>query len=259
MEPDERRKERERTEAKHLLVWSGLAAGLLGTAALLVAHFVKPPPPVSRAGFDVDIAVPEPSTAPVASMAPRRMAQPIFGTEPPAAAPVQAAAPAAPPPAPAPAVVGEEAVKKDAGFTALLASPAKFLASKTLLGKPQRLKGFLADERRTQRYINNPIVHGVLSSPTLMRMLVRPTMIRAFIGSPAMGDRESVRVLAKSPLLKQLAGTPGVQAVLQDQAFINNVLLDGETMSWLGKNPEAMGALSEFGPAFAAAAMMPPR
>ena len=144
-----------------------------------------------------------------------------------------------------------------AQWGAMLASPAKFLVGGTNLGSANALRRFLADPRRTAAYAGHPLVQQVLDSPTLVGLLLRPSIARAFVGSPAMNDDGAVDALLKSPLTAQVLRSPGVQQALSDNAdSVQALVNDPQVLAWLGKHPAAVTALGQVSPAFAALGMM---
>lgn len=136
----------------------------------------------------------------------------------------------------------------------LVAGPALFLAKKTYLGKAEALEAFLEDRRMTQRWLTHPLIQGVLGDPRLLKWIVGPTVIQAFLSTPAMQDRKAVAALSKSELIKGIAKAPGVQALVQDPGFIQAVLLSPQAMTWMMQNPSAVEALKDIAPALAKAA-----
>lgn len=139
-------------------------------------------------------------------------------------------------------------------FQGLISSPVEFMVRQTHLGRPERFRAFVRDPRRVGRYLSHPLIRGVLDRPGLVRLLLsRPAVIQGFIASPAMQDGRAVAALAQSPLLKQLGQSLGVQAVLEDPAFVRQLVMNPQLMNWIARNPQAAGALSQFGPAMARA------
>jgi hypothetical protein len=152
-----------------------------------------------------------------------------------------------------PVVSAVDVVRSDRRYQSLLAGPAKFIASKTMLGNGKALQVFLADPKRVDRYLDHPVIHGALTSPSIVKTMLTAPVIEAFLTSAAMKDPKVVRALAGSKLVKEIANAPGVQQALADPAIVQRLMLNPNTGSWLGRNPDAMKALVQFGPAFAAA------
>jgi len=150
------------------------------------------------------------------------------------AAPAAAAAPAAPQPA--------GAVER---VTTLLTNPAKFLLAHSYFASSQKLEGFLVDQQRMGYYLANPITREALDSPTLIKLLTRPSVVHAFISSPAMSDDRAVSALAKSPLLAQILRSPGVQEALSDPSFASGLMQDPQVGQWLGQHPSATLVLNQ--------------
>ena len=126
----------------------------------------------------------------------------------------------------------------------LLDKPAQFIVNKTLLGKPARLQGFLQSRSRTERYVNHPVVREALDDPqAVKKILNQPSLVAAFLSSPAMQDPRTVRALFQSPLLAKIMASPGVAEVMKNPAEVQRMLTRPETIAWMSRNPEAASAL----------------
>lgn len=156
--------------------------------------------------------------------------------------------PAARPSAPAailPPLAGAPTITADS-MKSLVADPLSFMAQKTWLGKPAGFQKFAADPQRVNRYVSNPIVKNVLDSPILMKKLLsNEAVVRAFLSSPAMRDPAALKALSSSPLIKRLAESKGVQAVLADPVLIQRVLMSPQTMTWMTSDPQAARLFSK--------------
>jgi hypothetical protein len=195
-----------------------------------------------------------PSAAPAASPLPVYVPAPVDAAAPAAArasaaasAPAyagRAAAPAAPALAGSGDAAAQAAARSDGRLTSLLAAPASYLALRTHLGSADRLRGFLGNRARTERYAGHPVVKAVLSSPTLIRALLRPAVVRAFVGSPAMQDPRAVSALLDSPLARTITSAPGVkQAIRDDPRLVLTLTNDPPVDAWVRKNPRALNVL----------------
>lgn len=146
-----------------------------------------------------------------------------------------------------PRTLSAGAVQNDGRFKGLLSSPAAFLAKKTHLGKPEKFAAWLSDSRRVDRYLAHPLVRGVVDSPLLTRMIVRPAVVSAFLQSPAMSDPRALAALSKSGLVQKLAEYPGVQALLDDPQFVQGVLMNPQTTAYLARHKDAGALLKGLG------------
>lgn len=237
----------------------GIAGYLVQTARNEAAEAT--PPALADAGYfaaspsgfdmkDPGAHVPAALTAPPRET-PRSMPtfQPVPGMS-----PLPAKVPAAPAPAkPARSSAGTVAspttiVQKDGRFVALLSSPASFLTQKTFLGSASRLRVFLGDAARSRRYVEHPIVAGVLASPALVKLLAKPAVVRAFVTSPAMQDPAAVQALASSPLAKAVLNSPGVvENVRTDPQFMKRIVDEPQTADWLARHPSAGMVFAQMG------------
>ncbi|MBI4677845.1 MAG: hypothetical protein HY748_09710 [Elusimicrobia bacterium] len=158
-----------------------------------------------------------------------------------------------PPPALSPAFSQpSEWAKKQGMFRDLLKHPASFMVRRTNLASPAKLQGFISDKARVQRYLTHPLIKAVLSSPSLLKTLIKtPGVVPAFLGSPAMQDRRSVEKLLDSPLVKEILKADGPSALAEDADFVNSVVSDPTTIGWLSRNPSAVAAFARISPAFA--------
>lgn len=176
------------------------------------------------------------------------------GNRAPAAAvsvPAAGARPAAPTAPVSPARKGEAVVparKPSAadqkGYESMLAAPARYLASKTLLGRPVELRKLLARKEFGKGYVMAPIVRGVLESPAAVAALARnKTLVKAFLESPAMKDPATVKALGESPLMNYVMTSKGVQGALGNQAVYNEVFMSPQVISWASANPANQAAI----------------
>jgi hypothetical protein len=166
-----------------------------------------------------------------------------------------AARPAFAPGAAAAAFGGAKAptAKDRAGYAGLLASPARFLLSKTLLGRPDDLAARLQRKDFGKGYVTMPIVRTVLESPTMVRaVLGNQALVAAFFATPAMRDPKTVRALADSALLQYVITSPGVMKAFSDPAIYRDVFMSPRTAMWAGSSPEAREALGRLTAAIAA-------
>lgn len=139
-------------------------------------------------------------------------------------------------------------VKKHSLFQSLMAGPAKFMVANTHFGSPAKLRAFLSDPARMNRYLNHRLIRGALDNPSVVKnMIATPAMAKAFVESPAMRDPALVRALLKSGLVDRVAKSPGVKAALGDPEFTGKVMMQPEVMSWLTKNPDAAKLLMRLG------------
>ena len=131
-------------------------------------------------------------------------------------------------------------------FQSLMAAPVRFMVDKTLLGKPSGFAAFLKDPKRTAAYAAHPLIKGALDNPMVMKVLLNnPAVVQGFLSSPAMQDPGTIRLLAQSRLFDTLVQSPGVRAVLSDPVFMQKTLFGAQTMAWMAKHPEALGALTK--------------
>ncbi len=224
---------------------------------------------VPESGFDLNYVAssseaprPRPQRAPASSMV-GVISGGALATAPTASAPSEApSASAAAAPSSGGAVAAavsavRDRVERTAQWATMLASPAKFLVGHTQLGSAISLRRFLADPASVQKYAGHPLVQEVLSSPTLVGLLMRPALARAFVGSPAMNDDAAVTALLRSPLTAQILRSPGVQQAMSDNAdSVQALVNDPQVAQWLGKHPEATTTLGQVNPAFSALSLM---
>jgi hypothetical protein len=148
----------------------------------------------------------------------------------------------------------EVRARRDGMFAALLRAPARFLASRTVLGRPSDLRAFLSDRRAVDSFMNGAVVRAVLARPAFAKtVLGRPALVRAFLESAAMRDPAAVRVLLSSRMVAKMLDCPGVQAALADPGVAGSMTADPATARWLAENPAAMTVLGASAPALAAA------
>lgn len=152
-----------------------------------------------------------------------------------------AAAPEAPPassPDAPTAIAGGEAA-------ALWKNPARYVVERSWLRSADTLKAMVRQPDRVERYLDLPAVKLVTNSPMLSRwVLGNRAVVRAFLHSPAMRDRDAVSALLGSRLAERILTAPGVRSLLQDPARISEVFQDPEIVDWLRANPAALSALS---------------
>lgn len=140
-----------------------------------------------------------------------------------------------------------------AGFTALLASPANYIASKTMLGRPGQFAAQVQRKDFGKAYVMTPVVRMVLESPTLVKaVLTNETLLNAFLTSPAMKDPKAVQALADSALLQYVLTSKGVMTAFSDPAVYQHTLMSPRTAMWAGSSPQARAALGRLTSAIAA-------
>jgi hypothetical protein len=136
-------------------------------------------------------------------------------------------------------------VSKDGMVRSLLAGPAAYMASKTLLRSPSTFKAFMNDSNRVSNYVNHRLISSFLNSPTLIKTFAgQPAITKAFINSPAMQDKKTVEDLFKSRLFSEVMKGRGVKELLADPAFLQKVMMDPDMVQWFGANPAAMRAIT---------------
>lgn len=162
--------------------------------------------------------------------------RPTFATAAPApaaAAPVAAKSAEKLPEKPAPSAAAK------AGFASLLSSPARYLVSKTMLGKPGELARKLERKEFGKSYVQTPIVRSVLESPSAVSAILgNAALRRAFLDSPAMRDPRVVDKLGESALLQYVLTSDGVQKALGKPGVLQSVLMAPDTLAWMQRSPE---------------------
>lgn len=139
-------------------------------------------------------------------------------------------------------------------LSAIAARPARYLIEHSALGTARGLRAFLADKKKVDAYMNSTLVRVALNSPAVAKSLLgNPVLVRAFLGTPAMRDPQTVRALLGSPMLHKMLDCPAIQEAIGDPAVVQKMLLDPQTVRWLGSNPQVLTALSDASPALAAA------
>lgn len=257
-----------RREQSSLLAWSifGAAAIVLcGVAGYVVQNAAdKPDPaaaPLSSRGFDLaevpQHPQPEMRAAPYEPAPAAQSPAPIAPTTAhvsalAAPAVMRPATPAAPAPKASDAAAAEAKVRAFPGFQALVAAPANFFAAQTFLGSTKKMGGFLKDPARVSGWCAHPVIQAALSSPAIVKLMLKPAVVHAFIGSPAMGDPTAVAMLAKSKIAREVLKAQGVkEALASDPSLVMGLVADPQVGAWLGRNPAAMTAFSEAGLALA--------
>lgn len=146
----------------------------------------------------------------------------------------------------------EKAARASRAFVGLLGSPARAIASGSVLRSPRDLRRFLSDRRAVEGYLDSGLVRAVLASPTLAKALIgNPAVVRAVLGSAAMQDPATVRLLLGSRMMAKILDCRGVQEALGDPAVVRRVADDPETGRWIAANPSAVTALASAAPALA--------
>ncbi|MFA6318988.1 MAG: hypothetical protein WC943_16380, partial [Elusimicrobiota bacterium] len=152
-------------------------------------------------------------------------------------------------PSPTPGPGTADWAKKQDMFQDLLAHPAAFMIRRTNLSSPAKLRGFLADRRRVRRYLDHPLIKAALSSPILLKTMLRtPGMVAAFLASPAMQDPRSVKALFESALVKEILAAEGPSALAKDDAFVSALVGDPATVLWMSRNPDAAARILRLAP-----------
>lgn len=161
------------------------------------------------------------------------------------------AAPAAAGPAPSKITARAETwARRNKLFAGLLVRPAKFLVGRSPMASAQGLRGFLADPKKVDAYMNSALVRVTINSPTVAKALLgNPGVIRAFLASPAMRDPQAVRDLLSSAMVRKFMDCPAIQEALSDPVVMQRMLMDPTTISWVASNPQALTAIASAAPA----------
>lgn len=156
------------------------------------------------------------------------------------------AAPQKAKPASSSAMIPKDAPRIKAGdIKELMAGPENFIVSRTWLGKPAGFARFMSDPARAKGYVSNPFVRAVLDQPKVVKALMGNARLRsAFLNSPAMNDPKVLDALSSSFLMKELAGTKGVAAVISDPAEVRKLFTAPDMASWLMRNPNGAAVLA---------------
>lgn len=146
-------------------------------------------------------------------------------------------------------------------FTSFLKTPARYLTQRSgRLSSPRALRAFLNDSKQVNAYLDAPLVRVALNSPVVSRALMSdPDVLRAFFGSPAMQDKDAVKALLQSALLRKVLDCPGPQGALEDGKTLPAALTDPAMLAWMRENPDALKGLREALPELAAALPPAPR
>lgn len=156
-------------------------------------------------------------------------------------------------PAPPPVLPKAEAwARHTKAFAAMLNAPAGLIRSASAFRDARTLKGFLADPRAVDAFMDSALTRVTLKSPAIARAVIgSPTLVRAVLSSPAMRDPAAVRALLSSRMLAKILDCPAVQEALSDPAALRGSLADPETVRWFGENPQALQSLAKAAPALA--------
>ncbi len=140
--------------------------------------------------------------------------------------------------------------RKSRFVAALVTRPAAFLMNHSSLSSSRSLRGFLADPKKVDAYMNSALVRVAINSPTVAKSLLgNPAVVRAFLATPAMRDPKAVSELLASPMVKKMLDCPAIQEALSDQAVMNRMVGDPQTVSWIVAHPDALSAIAAAVPA----------
>lgn len=140
--------------------------------------------------------------------------------------------------------------RKNKFVAALVTRPAAFLMNHSSLGSARNLRAFLADPKKVDDYMNSTLVRIAINSPTVAKSLLgNPTVIRAFLATPAMKDPAAVRALVGSPMVAKMLDCPAIQEALSDPAVMNRMVGDPQTVMWIAAHPDALQAITQAVPA----------
>lgn len=145
-------------------------------------------------------------------------------------------------------------IRTSRAFRTMMSKPASMMMSQTSLRSGAEMRRFLAEPKRVDAYMNSSMMRVALNSPAFAKaVLTNETLVRSFLGSPAMEDPATLRAILQSPMFRKIMDCPGIQQALADPAVIQSMVGTPEAGMFIAQNPGFARALASAAPAMASA------